>query len=446
MDPDPSSLHLSVLLIQQTGMLLYLFVFILLLCCSALISGAEVALFSLASNDLTDESADFPRRTLVIKLLERPKKLLATILIANNAINITSVLIFGILSSYWFADLQPINIDFIYEFDLDIRFFIEVVVVTFLILLFGEIFPKVYANRNPVRFANFMAIPLNVLDKAFSFMSLPMRYVTLKIHERLGSKKSNITVSQLSQALELTDENDTTDEEQQLLQGIVSFGNTDTKNVMRNRTNVFALDEQLPFKEIIPLVIEHGYSRIPVFKESMDQIIGVLYVKDLLPYIDRKNFEWTKLLRETYFVPENKKLDDLLQEFQEQKKHLAIVVDEYGGTSGLITLEDIIEEIVGDISDEFDEEDLIYSKLDDKNYIFEGVTPLKDFYRVIDIDEEAQHLFDDHRGESETLAGFLLEQTGQFPRKLDKITFQGFTFLIEVMDKKRIKQIKCTLP
>lgn len=446
MDPDPSSLYINILLIQPTGMVLYLIVFLLLLCASALISGAEVALFSLGATDLDEDSDDFPKRNLVNKLLERPKKLLATILIANNTINITSVLIFGILSSYWFENLKPITVHFIYEFDLDIRFVIEVVVVTFLILLFGEIFPKVYANRNPVRFANFMAIPLNVLDKTFSFMSLPMRYVTLKIHDRLGGKKSNITVSQLSQALELTDENDTTHEEQQLLQGIVSFGNTDTKNVMRNRTNVFALDEELPFKEVIPLVIENGYSRIPVFKESMDQITGVLYVKDLLPYIDRKNFEWTKLLRETYFVPENKKLDDLLQEFQEQKKHLAIVVDEYGGTSGLITLEDIIEEIVGDISDEFDEEDLIYSKLDDKNYVFEGITPLKDFYRVIDLEEEQQELFDDHRGESETLAGFLLEQTGHFPRKLDKISFHGFTFLIEVMEKKRIKQIKCTLP
>jgi putative hemolysin len=320
-----------------------------------------------------------------------------------------------------------------------------VVVVTFLILLFGEIFPKVYANRNPKGFASFMAIPLSILDRLFSFISLPMRYVTLQIQERLGSKKSKITISQLSQALELTDENDTTDEEQQLLQGIVSFGNTHTKNVMRNRTDVFALDETLPFKEIIPQVIEHGYSRIPCYKESIDQITGVLYVKDLLPYIDRKNYEWTKLLREAYFVPENKKLDDLLQEFQEKKKHIAIVVDEYGGTSGLISLEDIIEEIVGDISDEFDEEDLVYSKLDDKNYVFEGKTQLKDFYRVLDLEEEDISAFDASKGESETLAGFLLEQTGHFPRKLDQILFHNMTFLVEVMDKKRIKQIKCTL-
>ncbi|MGB5980684.1 MAG: gliding motility-associated protein GldE [Nonlabens sp.] len=446
MDPDPSSYLFIIYAIPIDSTVFYLLFFVILLLCSALISGAEVAMFSLSSTELEEENDNFMRRTLVAKLLERPKKLLATILIANNAINITSVLIFGILSNVWFAGLEPISIDLGFVFELDVRFILEVVVVTFLILLFGEIFPKVYANRNPIAFANFMAIPLNVLDKTFSFMSLPMRYVTLKIHDRLGSKKSNITVSQLSQALELTDENDTTDEEQQLLQGIVSFGNTDTKNVMRNRTNVFALDELLEFREIVPLVIENGFSRIPVFKESIDQITGVLYVKDLLPYIDRKNYEWTKLLREAYFVPENKKLDDLLQEFQEEKKHLAIVVDEYGGTSGLITMEDIIEEIVGDISDEFDEEDLIYSKLDNKNYIFEGNTPLKDFYRVTDLEEAQQELFNEHRGESETLAGFLLEQTGSFPRKLDKISFQGFTFLIEAMDKKRIKQIKCTLP
>nr|WP_105983344.1 gliding motility-associated protein GldE [Nonlabens agnitus] len=427
---------MQLLLVYQPEQLMYLGVFILLLIFSALISGAEVALFSLSNTELEEDNPSFPKQAIVAKLLDRPKKLLATILIANNAINITSVLIFSILAEVWFGGLET-------EW---LRFLLEVGVVTFLILLFGEIFPKVYANRNPIGFANFMALPLNVLDKLFSFMSLPMRYITLLIQDRLGSKKSNITVSQLSQALELTDENDTTDEEQQLLQGIVSFGLTDTKNVMRNRTDVFALDESLTFKEIVPQVVTNGYSRIPVFKESIDNITGILYVKDLLPYIDRKNFEWTKLLREAYFVPENKKLDDLLQDFQEQKKHLAIVVDEYGGTSGLISLEDIIEEIVGDISDEFDDENLIYSKLDDRNYIFEGKTSIKDFYRILKLEEDAYQLFEDAKGESETLAGFLLEQTGHFPRKLDKIIFEGYTFIIESMDKKRIKQIKCTTP
>ncbi len=445
MDPDPLPLF-TLMDVSPLAMVLYLLIFLVLLLCSALVSGAEVALFSLSSLELEEENTAFPRRELVAKLLMRPKKLLATILIANNAINISSVLIFGLLSEVWFADIEPIQVAFPFVFELNVRFLIEVVVVTFLILLFGEIFPKVYANRNPIGFANFMAIPLSVLDKLFSFMSLPMRYVTLKIHDRLGGKKSNITVSQLSQALELTDDNDTTDEEQQLLQGIVSFGNTDTKNVMRNRTDVFALEESLPFYEVVEQVVEHGYSRIPVYKESVDNITGVLYIKDLLPYVDRKNYEWSLLLREAYFVPENKKLDDLLQEFQDQKKHLAIVVDEYGGTSGLITMEDIIEEIVGDISDEFDEEDLVYSKLDEKNYIFEGKTPLKDFYRVTDMEEETILLFEGEKGESETLAGFLLEQTGSFPRKLDKIKIHGFTFLIEAMDKKRIKQVKCTLP
>ncbi|WOI22219.1 gliding motility-associated protein GldE [Nonlabens ulvanivorans] len=433
---DPDSSHLLFAILSGSSELVYFLVFIILLILSAMVSGAEVALFSLETIDLEDEHVDFPRRELVAKLLARPKKLLATILIANNAINITTVLIFSILADSW-----------LYSIDTEwLRFVLEVVIATFLILLFGEILPKVYANRNAMQFANFMAIPLNILDKLFSFLSLPMRYVTIQIHERLGNKKSSITVSQLSQALELTDHHDTTDEEQQLLQGIVSFGNTDTKTVMRNRTDVFALDESLPFKDIITEVISNGYSRIPVFKESIDQITGVLYVKDLLPYIDRKNFEWTKLLREVYFVPENKKLDDLLQEFQEQKKHLAIVVDEYGGTSGLISLEDIIEEIVGDISDEFDDENLVYSKLDDKNFVFEGKTPLKDFYRITELEESEQELFDNSKGESETVAGFLLEQTGYFPRKLDKITFEGFTFVVESMDKKRIKQVKCTKP
>ncbi|WP_405350805.1 gliding motility-associated protein GldE [Nonlabens sp. Asnod3-H03] len=433
---DPDSSHLLFAILSGSSELVYFLVFIILLILSAMVSGAEVALFSLETIDLEDEHVDFPRRELVAKLLARPKKLLATILIANNAINITTVLIFSILADSW---LDSIDTEWL-------RFVLEVVIATFLILLFGEILPKVYANRNAMQFANFMAIPLNILDKIFSFLSLPMRYVTIQIHERLGNKKSSITVSQLSQALELTDHHDTTDEEQQLLQGIVSFGNTDTKTVMRNRTDVFALDESLSFKDIITEVISNGYSRIPVFKESIDQITGVLYVKDLLPYIERKNFEWTKLLREVYFVPENKKLDDLLQEFQEQKKHLAIVVDEYGGTSGLISLEDIIEEIVGDISDEFDDENLVYSKLDDKNFVFEGKTPLKDFYRITELEESEQELFDNSKGESETVAGFLLEQTGYFPRKLDKITFEGFTFVVESMDKKRIKQVKCTKP
>lgn len=434
MDPDPLQLPLVLAITSQSTMWIYVISFLLLLLASALISGAEVAFFSLESTDLEDDNDAFTYQEMVAKLLDRPKKLLATILIANNAINISTVLIFSILSETWFAGITTPWM----------QFALEVVVVTFAILLFGEIFPKVYASRNPIQFANFMALPLRVLDVIFSPLSLPMRFITLQIQDRLGSKKSNITVSQLSQALELTDDNDTTHEEQQILQGIVNFGNTDTKNVMRNRTDVFAIDERLEFSEVIKQVIAHGYSRIPVYKENIDQITGVLYVKDLLPHKDRKNFEWMKLLRETYFVPENKKLDDLLQEFQEQKKHLAIVVDEYGGTSGLITMEDIIEEIVGDISDEFDDENLVFSKLDDNNVIFEGKTPLKDFYRVMGISDVEADLFEAAKGESESIAGFLLEQIGLFPRKLHKTKFHNYTFIVEVMDKKRIKQVKCT--
>ena len=327
---------------------------------------------------------------------------------------------------------------------IDVRFLLEVVLATFLILMFGEILPKVYANRNSIAFANFMAYPLKIMDVLFSPLSLPMRSGTLFLHNKLGKEKSNLSVDQLSQALELTSDGDTTKEEQKILKGIVSFGNTDTKQVMRPRIDIFALDEQMKFLEVLAEIQKRGYSRIPVFSENMDNVLGVLYVKDLLPYIDRKTFNWMSLIREPYFVPENKKLDDLLLEFQDKKNHLAVVVDEYGGTSGIVTLEDIIEEIVGDISDEFDDEDLVYSKLDDFNYIFDGKTALKDFYRVVRIENEEE--FEAQKGESETIAGFVLEIAGSFPKKDAIIQFNKYKFKVESLDKKRLKQIKITLP
>jgi len=318
-----------------------------LLLCSALISGAEVALFSLTRTDIEDESqTNTTAVNIIVKLLERPKKLLATILVANNFINIGIVILFAYLGQFIFKSIQiPI-----------VKFLVEVVVITFLILLFGEILPKIYASRNRMKFAIFMAYPLRVLDVIFSPLSLPMRSITLGIHSKLGKQKSNLSVDQLSQALDLTSEADTTKEEHKILKGIVSFGNTDTKQVMRPRIDIFALNVNQKYLEIIPEIVSNGYSRIPVFEENIDKIKGILYVKDLLPFLDRKQFDWTSLLREPFFVPENKKLDDLMVEFQEKKVHLAVVVDEYGGTSGLISLEDIIEEIVGDISDEFDDE------------------------------------------------------------------------------------------
>jgi magnesium and cobalt exporter, CNNM family len=411
---------------------------LVLLACSALISGAEVAFFSLTPSDFeTNEEKGIAKKLgIVQRLLARPKKLLATILVANNFINIAIVLLFDSLSDDLFSGIES---NF---YGIDVRFIVEVGVVTFFILLFGEILPKIYANRNRISFAVFMAQPLNILDTLLSPISLPMRSATIYLHDRYGKQKSNISVDHLSQALELSNK-DTTHEEQKILQGIVTFGNTDTKQVMKNRMDIFALNEEQPFKEILPEIIQHGYSRIPVYKDSMDNITGILYVKDLIPYTDRKILDWKTLKREAYFVPENKKLDDLLNEFKEMKMHLAIVVDEYGGTSGLISLEDIIEEIVGEISDEFDDEDLIFSKLDDNTFVFEGKTPLKDFYKVIK--PENSEIFEDEKGEAETLAGFLLEISKGFPKKNEIISFHNYAFTIEAFEGKRIKQIKLTI-
>jgi len=442
LDPDPFSLIIiSFSAIDFSIVSGFVLLFVLLLC-SALISGAEVALFSLSKSDLDTALEENSKPILIVsKLLEKPKKLLATILVANNFINIAIVLLFASISDVLFKGINY-NIDF-YFFEINLVFFLKVIIITFLILLFGEILPKVYASRNNIKFAKFMAYPLKILDVLFAPISLPMQSITHTIHNRLGKQKSNISVNQLSQALELTSEEDTTKEEHKILQGIVSFGNTDTKQVMRPRIDIFALDESLKYSAIIPEIIKHGYSRIPVYRDNVDTVIGILYVKDLLPYLDREQFDWTGLIREPFFVPENKKLDDLMVEFQEKKVHLAVVVDEYGGTSGLVSLEDVIEEIVGDISDEFDDDDLIYSKLDDNNYVFEGKTPLKDFYRIIGLENE--DIFEAEKGEAETIAGFVLEISRSFPKVDSKINFKNYVFTIEALDKKRIKQVKVTI-
>ena len=437
MDPDPEPL-LILAPLATSSMLLGLFVLIILLICSALISGAEVAFFSLTQADLEQEDLEKSKQlSIVEKLLDKPKKLLATILVANNAINIAIVLLFASLGEDLFGSLNTTL------FGLDLRFLLEVVIITFLILLFGEILPKIYASRNNKKFASFMAYPLKGLDAIFTPISAPMRYITLWIQKRLGDQKSNFNVDQLSQALELASEEDTTPQEQKILQGIVSFGNTDTKQVMRPRMDVFALNQEDTYQDILPQIIKNGYSRIPVYKESIDTITGILYVKDLLPHLSKKEYDWNALLREPYFVPENKKLDDLLGEFKEKRNHLAIVVDEYGGTSGLISLEDIIEEIVGDISDEFDDEDIIYSKIDDNNYVFDGKTSLKDFYRIIKLEDNTP--FESKKGEAETIAGLILEISGGFPKKNEVINYLNYAFTVEAIDKKRIKQIKFTM-
>lgn len=430
MDPEPSSLLL--LISFNWTLVTGIVALIILLLCSALISGTEVAFFSLSKTDL-EKNDDNNKKELVVGLLGRPKKLLATILIANNFINILIVLLFAYLGEFFFSSIASDTI----------KFLIEVVLITFLILLFGEVLPKVYANRNAFKFATFMALPIKVLNTLLTFLSIPLLNLTNIVEKRLGRKNSDFSVETLSQALELTSEEATTKEEQKILQGIVSFGNTETVHVMCPRTDLFALSDEESFEEVIKKIVKNGRSRIPVYHDNIDEIIGILYTKDLLPHLNKKTFQWKKILRPPYFIPENKKLDDLLKEFQEMKNHLAIVVDEYGGTSGIVTLEDVIEEIVGDISDEFDDNDLTYSKIDSNNYVFEGKIALKDFYKILKIDETN---FEEHKGEAETLAGFVLEINEKFPKVNDIVTFDNYTFKIEVLDNKRIKQVKVTCP
>lgn len=430
MDPEPSLLFTTTL---DTNLIIGFVGIFILLFLSAIVSGAEVALFSLSQKDIDDTlQENLSKGKIISDLLDKPKKLLATLLVANNFLNIGVVILFSFIGRNIFAGVEsPV-----------LKFILEVILVTFLILLFAEVLPKVYASRNNIKFAKRFAYSISILDKLLSPISLPMRSLTLYLHNKLGKQKNSFSINQLSQALELTDSEGTSTEEQKILEGIVSFGNTDTKQVMSPRIDIFALEITESFSAICPKIIEKGFSRIPVYRDNIDQIEGVLFVKDLLPHIDKDNFNWASLIREAFFVPENKKLDNLLKDFQSLKSHLAIVVDEYGGTSGLVSLEDIIEEIVGDISDEFDDENLNFSQIDEKNFLFEGKINLKDFYRIVDVDED---LFESHKGEAETLAGFILEILGNFPKKDQKIAFENCVFTIETVDKKRVKQIKVTI-
>ncbi|WP_432673264.1 gliding motility-associated protein GldE [Flavobacterium sp. SM2513] len=408
-------------------------IIILLLFLAALISGAEVAFFSLSAQDLEKAAVKNPRKTRIISdLLERPKKLLATLLVANNVINIAIVVLFIAISRGFFMAIANVGL----------RLLTKIAVVTFIILFFGEVLPKIFASRNNIKFAKITVYFIAFLEKILSPISLPMRFLTIYLQKKLGKEKSSFSVDQLSQALELTSSDETSSEEQKILEGIVSFGNTETKQVMSPRIDIFAIENDETFTEVLAKVINKGYSRIPVYRDNIDHIEGVLFVKDLIPHIDKIDFNWITLLREPFFVPENKKLDNLLKDFQRMKSHLAVVVDEYGGTSGLVSLEDIIEEIVGDISDEFDDEDINFSQIDDKNFLVEGKIYLKDFYRIIDVDED---LFEERKGEAETLAGLLLEILGNFPKKGQQVHFAKCTFTVELVDKKRIKQIKVTL-
>jgi len=410
-----------------------------LLLCSALISGSEIAFFSLNPSQLHElKNNNTKRNKIIIKLLETPKKLLATILIANNFINVAIVILsaFIINKTFDFSGYQILG------------FIIQVIVITAIILLFGEIMPKMYATQNAVIFANFMSSPIRLLLKILHPLSLLLVNSTSIIDKRISKKAPDISIDELSKAIDITANKEDTQqkiEEKKILKGIVKFGDIDVKEIMKARIDVTAINEEINFKDLLKIILESGFSRIPVYKDNFDTILGIIYIKDLVPYLENgKEFNWIDKMKPAFFVPENKKINVLLKEFQEKKIHLAIVVDEYGGTSGIVTLEDIIEEIVGEISDEFDKEtdDFIYSKIDDNNYIFEGKTTLNDLYKIIGIED---YVFDDIKGESDTIAGLILELEGKIPEKNEIITYQNFQFKIIATDNRRIKKIKITI-
>lgn len=393
-----------------------------------------MAFFSLKPDEIEKLKTQATRSSnTAIELLQKPKKLLATILIANNMVNIAIVIISAILISKLFNFGDKAWLEFL----------VQVVAVTFIILLLGEVTPKVYATRHGLKMATLMAIPLLILEKLFSPLSFALINSTNFIEKRFKSKGHDISVDAISHAIEITNENSTTEHEKKILKGIVRFGSIEVKQIMKPRLNVVAFDVETSFSDLLYRIIEAGFSRVPIYRESFDNIEGILFIKDLLPYIDEKDdFKWQKLIRPPFFVPENKKIDDLLREFQSKKIHMAIVVDEYGGTSGIVTLEDIIEEIVGEINDEFDDDEIQYSKLDENNYVFDGKILLNDMYRILNIDGE---VFNKARGEADTLAGFILETQGKIPAKNEVFTFENFTFKIEAADKRKIKTVKVTI-
>lgn len=409
-----------------------LLLMLLFIVMSALISGSEVAYFSISSKDKTDLEQEKDKASLrVLSLLERPKKLLATILIANNFINV-AIVMFSTFVMNELLNEESISSTW--------KFVIQVVLVTFIILLLGEVMPKVYATKYKLNLAKIMSSPLNIVQGIVGPLSNLLVASTSVIDKRIKKKRENISVDDLGYALDLTGDITSNKEEKKILEGIVKFGQTDVKQIMTPRMDVKAIEFNSNYQEVLDSVVDAKYSRIPVYEDTFDTIKGVLYIKDLLPYLDEKEaFDWRKLIRKAKFVPENKKLDDLLKDFQEQKRHIAVVVDEYGGSSGIVTLEDILEEIVGDITDEFDDDDVVFSKLDENTYVFEGKTALMDVYRVLSIDGDD---FENAKGEADTIAGFCIEQAGKILLKNERVQFKNYTFIIEAADKRRIKQVK----
>jgi len=433
--PDPYSHCISPLLFFVDSIpanaLLGIIAIIVLLFISAMISGSEVAFFSLTHHQIDELRKKQSQASQgIINLLERPKRLLATILITNNVVNIAIIIISAmVLGRLFDFGGHPV-----------IEFVVQVILITFIILVFAEVLPKVYASQHSVKFAFFMASPLLVLRKAFWPLSTLLVKSTNMIDERMAKKRPNLSMNELSHALEITTDATTTEEDKNILRGIVRFGNIFAREIMRSRLDVVAVEITIPFYKLLKIILDAGYSRIPVYRDSFDNVEGILYIKDLLPYLEKGDeYEWQKLLRPCFFVPESKKINDLLKEFQEKKIHLAVVVDEYGGTSGIVTLEDILEEIVGEINDEFDIDEGIYSKLDANTYVFEGKTLLKDFCKITGADYD---LFTEVKGEADTLAGLILEIKQELPFKGEKISFRNFEFQVEGVDNRRIKRIR----
>jgi len=407
-------------------------VLIILLLLSALISGSEVAFFSLGAGELEELEEDTPKHNRIKTLLDKPEELLGTILISNNFVNVGIVILSTFLLNTFFSPelWSPV-----------LTFVVEILAITGVLLLFGEILPKVYANTARLNFARFVVPFIFHLHKILKPISKRLSKTINRIN--IEGRAPSLSVDDLEQALELTTDEHTTEDEQRILKGIVRFGSTTVKEVMTPRTSVIAIDIKAPFHDTLTHIVDKGYSRIPVYEEQLDQIKGLLYVKDLLPYVDAAdNFRWQDLIRTPFFVPESKKIDDLLKEFQQRRIHLAIVVDEFGGTSGVISLEDVLEEIVGEISDEFDDDDLVYSKLDNHNYVFEAQTPLIDFCRVLDLPKD---IFESVDGESDSLAGLVLELAGKFLEKNEEITHEAFTFKVESVDQRKLIRIKVTV-
>lgn len=407
--------------------IIFFFVLLFLLICSALISGSEVAYFSLSPGDI--QKLKQKGYDKAYNLHKKPNRLLATILISNNFVNVGIV----ILSTYLMNTLWD------FSGSPALKFLIQVIVVTFMILLFGEIIPKIYANRARIRFAIWMAPPLAVLMFFFKPLAILLIRSTSVISKKMAKKKNNLSIDELSKALELTKDSEI-NEEKDILEGIVRFTNTYAIDIIRPRINIIAINITDSFQHVKDMIVEHGYSRLPVYDENLDTIKGILYIKDTLPHIQKDDgFQWQYLIRPAYFVPETKKINDLLEEFQLKKVHMAIVVDEYGGTSGIVTMEDILEEIVGEINDEYDEKEETYIRIKNSAYIFEASTLLNDFVKIAN---DGKDDFKNVEGDADTLAGLILEIKGELPKKNEVVTYFEHKFTILDVDNRRIKKIK----